>query len=332
MQAAPQDVELAQAAVPVLQNPDPASQTEIDRISGLIAIGQSPGTNVRPDSVAGNSGVNSNVLQWQPDWVRHDNNFRPVIINPFRDPLQIAYLDGGNPRILTIPPLTSRLMDLAPGAYGITVMVLDAVGQLKNVAVGNMFSGPPPDSYTRVPVVVKYTDATYRPIVVGQITDVGEDPNVGERKVLLDGETPAWGRWTETPSGERQFEVNKTQQFPGIDTPAEGPLPGRYQLQLASASEPTSGLGILFPIVLAVVAGLGVTAIAVRIRRAKQRPQHGRQGTRIQAVSRPGSPPFIRVRETAAYGEKTHAVRLAAHTDPGTLTIRGVHDDHTRAQ
>lgn len=236
MQAAPQDVELAQAAVPVPQNPDPASQSEIDHIRGLLATGQTPGTNIGPDSVAENSGANSDVLQWQPDWVRHDNNFRPVIFNPFRDPLQIVYVDRGNPRILTIPPLTSALMDLAQGAYGITVMALDAVGQPKNVAVGNVFSGKPPDSYTNVPVVVKYTDATYKPIVVGQITDVGDDPNVGERKVLLDGATPAWGRWTETPSGERQFEVNKTQQFPGIDTPAEGKLPGRYPLQLAQAN------------------------------------------------------------------------------------------------
>lgn len=332
LQAAPQDVELAQAAVPVPQNPDPASQSEIDHIRGLLATGQTPGTNIGPDSVAENSGANSDVLQWQPDWVRHDNNFRPVIFNPFRDPLQIVYVDRGNPRILTIPPLTSALMDLAQGAYGITVMALDAVGQPKNVAVGNVFSGKPPDSYTNVPVVVKYTDATYKPIVVGQITDVGDDPNVGERKVLLDGATPAWGRWTETPSGERQFEVNKTQQFPGIDTPAEGKLPGRYPLQLASASEPTSGLPILFLIILAVVAGLGASAIAVRIRRAKQRPRHGRQGTRIQAVSRPGGPPVVTVRETQAPGEKTHAIRLAAHTDPGALTIREVDDDHTRAE
>jgi len=87
LQAAPQDVELAQAAVPVPQNPDPASQSEIDHIRGLLATGQTPGTNIGPDSVAENSGANSNVLQWQPDWVRHDNNFRPVIFNPFQDPV-----------------------------------------------------------------------------------------------------------------------------------------------------------------------------------------------------------------------------------------------------
>ena len=40
LQAAPQDVELAQAAVPVPQNPDPASQSEIDHIRGLLATGQ----------------------------------------------------------------------------------------------------------------------------------------------------------------------------------------------------------------------------------------------------------------------------------------------------
>ena len=88
-----------------------------------------------------------------------------------------------------------------------------------------------------VPVVVVYSTETYKPFVPKQIIDVGDDPSMGERKVLLDGATPVWGRWTQTPAGERQFEIHKTQQFPGIDAPAEGALPGRYQL-LASATNP----------------------------------------------------------------------------------------------
>lgn len=331
LQAVPQDVEIAKASPHVEQIPKALQQSDIDGIDNLLNNPADLSSAVASNSVVPRTfAADRKVLQWRPDWVGHDDNFRPVIFNPLRDPLQIVYLERGDPRILRIQPLTSIVMDLAQGAYSITVMVLDAVGQLKSVAVGNVFSGPPPDSYTKVPVVVKYPDVTYKPIVVGQITDVGDDPNVGERRVLLDGATPAWGIWTQTSTGERQFEVHKTQQFPGIDTPAEGPLPGQYQLQLASASEPTSGLGTILLIVLAVVAGL--TAIVVRILRAKPRTRHERVGTCVQAVSRPGSPAVVTVRETPAHGEKTHAVRLAAHTDPGTLTIREVHDEHSRAE
>lgn len=331
LQAPPQDVEIAKASPHVEQIPKALQQSEIDGIKNLLNNPADLSTAVTSNSVVPQTFAGDRqVMQWQPDWVGHDDNFRPVIFNPLRDPLQIVYLDRGDPRILTIQPWTSIVMDLAHGAHDFTVIVLDAVGQLKNVAVGSVISGPPLDSDTKVPVVVKYSDATYKPIVVGQITDVGDDPNVGERKVLLDGATPAWGVWTQTSTGERQFEVHKTQQFPGIDTPAEGPLPGQYQLQLASASEPISGLGIILLIVLAVVAGL--TAIVVRILRAKPRPRHERVGTRVQATSRPGGPVVVTVRDRPAHGEKTHAVRLAAHTDPGTLTIREVHDDHSRAE
>jgi hypothetical protein len=36
--------------------------------------------------------------------------------------------------------------------------------------------------------------------------------------------------------------------------------------------------------------------------------------------------------ETPARGEATHAVRLAAHSEPCTLTIREVNDDHSHAE
>ena len=74
----------------------------------------------------------------------------------------------------------------------------------------------------------------------------------------------------QTDTGERQFEVHKTQQFPGLDNPQEAPLPGDYQLQLASDS--SSGLStrdVALIAAAAVVAMLGLGAI-VSIRRAKQ--------------------------------------------------------------
>jgi hypothetical protein len=131
--------------------------------------------------------------------------------------------------------------------------------------------------YDNVPVQVQYTDATYQPFVVNRVVDVGDDPAVGERKVLLDGVTPAWGVWTTNSDGQRQFEVHKTQQFPGMDDPpGEGPLPGDYQMQLASSSKPASpGLSTTDLLLIGgavVVLALGIGAIALNVMMGRRRP------------------------------------------------------------
>lgn len=336
LQASQQDVDIAKAAVSVPQNPDPAPQSEIDRIRGMLPIGETSGVNVGPDVAAPNSGASRNVLQLPPTWVGQDDNFRPVISNPLPDPLQIVYLEGGVRRILTIQPRTSAVIDLARGVYDATVMVINTVGELREVAVASMVSGPRPDSDTDVRVVVDYSAVRYKPFRVGKITDIGEDPNVGERKVLLDDATPAWGVWTQTSTGERQFEVHKTQQFPGIDAPAEGPLPGDYQL--VADSEPLSSSDVLLIVLAVLIAAVALGATVARVVRRKQREQREQRsrdqhrGAHVQAVSRPGGPLGFTVCETPARGEATHAVRLAAHSEPCTLTIREVNDDHSHAE
>lgn len=333
LQASQQDVDIAKAAVSVPQNPDPAPQSEIDRIRGMLPIGETSGVNVGPDVAAPNSGASRNVLQLPPTWVGQDDNFRPVISNPLPDPLQIVFLEGGVRRILTIQPRTSAVIDLARGVYDATVMVINTVGELREVAVASMVSGPRPDSDTDVRVVVDYSGVRYKPFRVGKITDIGEDPNVGERKVLLDDATPAWGVWTQTSEGERQFEVHKTQQFPGIDAPAEGPLPGDYQL--VADSEPLSSSDVLLIVLAVLIAAVALGATVARVVRRKQREQRSRnqhRGAHVQAVSRPGGPLGFTVCETPARGEATHAVRLAAHSEPCTLTIREVNDDHSHAE
>jgi hypothetical protein len=49
---------------------------------------------------------------------------------------------------------------------------------------------------------------------------------MGARRVLIDGVDTAWGQWSKNASGERQFEITKTLQLPGLAAPSEGPLPG----------------------------------------------------------------------------------------------------------
>jgi hypothetical protein len=165
-----------------------------------------------------------------------------------------------------------------------------AVNTALNVAVGTFFGGgfipavglplpPPPPPvlrYDNVPVLVNYSHARYEPFRVRRIVDVGDDPRFGERKVLLDGATPAWGVWTQTSTGERQFEVHRTQQFPGLDDPQEAPLPGDYQLRLASDEQPagTTARDIFLYVAAGVTVALGFGAIGLALFLGRRRPEH----------------------------------------------------------
>jgi hypothetical protein len=273
------------------------------------------------------------VLQWQPEWVDQDNN-RPVILNPFPNPIQIVYSEDGDPRTVTLQPSTRTVLDFIKAATSLTVMVFDAVGQLTDVAVTTAFIGQPPESIPKVDVLVDSSDGKHDPFVVNQVTDLGEDPTVGERKVLLDGVTPVWGHWTERSQGNRQFVVTKTQQLPGIDKPAEGTPPG---YQLLSDDEPLSSTDVWLIVLAALIAAVAVGATVHRVirrkhaKRREQQERHEHPDTRVEARSRPGSTLAFSVRETPEHGETTHAVRLATHSHPGTLTINEVNDDHTPA-
>jgi hypothetical protein len=290
--APPQDVKVAEAAVPVELNPPPAPPAEVDRIRDLLITPPSPGANAVPGPAteANVAPANRTVLQWRQDWVQYDEFYRPLIFNPYPEPLQIVYLLAGAPRILLIPPF-GRIVTEAPqvGSYNFTALRLNVFGIPIDIAVGNFFGGgfvpgpgppppPPPPVVTasNVPVQVKYANATYKPIRVKKVVDVGPDPSVGEHKVLLDGVTPAWGEWKQTESGERQFEVHKTQEFPGMEAPGEEPLPGNYDMQLVSDSSPTgmSGKDITLIAAAAVVALLGVGAIVLTIFLGRRRPHH----------------------------------------------------------
>ena len=291
--APPKDVEIAKTAPPVEQKPAPAPPAEIDRIKSSLNIPQSVDANAPPPLIANAGEVQEarKVLQWRADWVQYDEYYRPLIFNPFPEPLQLVYLVGGVPRIMLIPPMgriVTEVRDL--GAFNFTALRLNAFGVPIDTAVGNFFGGgyfpgpglppppPPPPIVTKtnVPVVVKYANAEYKPFRVQKVVDVGPDPKVGEQKVLLDGVTPAWGEWKQTETGERQFEVHKTQSFPGMEEPQEGPLPGDYQMQLVSDSSPT-GLSTKDVVLIgaaAVVALLGVGAIVLAIVLGRRRPQH----------------------------------------------------------
>ncbi len=228
------------------------------------------------------------VRQWDRDWIEYDQFYRPIIFNPFRAPVRIVYALANATRILVIQPLARVVVDVAElAAYSFTAVVLGAANVISdvanvaadvvNVAVGTIFGGgyvplvgapfvPPPPllRYDNVPVQVRYSNATYQPFRVNQIVDVGDDVQYGGRKVLLDGATPAWGQWTTSPTGERQFEVHRTQQYPGLGEPQEAPLPGDYRMQLASDESANIDRSQIYLIAAAgVVAGLGFGALGL---------------------------------------------------------------------
>jgi hypothetical protein len=305
------DVQLASSAKPVEVNPEPAKVEELAQLSSLVGVAnerdrlEEERRQLREDQRelredqrelredqrdlrAEQRDWDRRVRQWSPDWVQYDEFYRPMIVNPYRDPVRIVYEYQNRPRVVTIPPLQRMVMYVADlAAYSFTAVVLNTINTVVStavgVAVGSFFGGgfipnitnigaiapPPPPPlfrYDNVPVQVRYSDAVYEPFRVQRIVDVGDDARYGERRVLLDGVTPAWGVWKQNAAGERQFEIHRTQQYPGLDTPREGPLPGDYRMTLASEEAPSStGNGQMVLIVAAVacaVLSLGAVAAA----------------------------------------------------------------------
>jgi hypothetical protein len=305
LQAPKEDVELAGNAKPVEVKADPAPKQDVDAVAssigldlgvkGPLGIDASAKVDAR---LASDRVRDRDIRQWSPDWVQYDEYYRPIILNPYHERVRIVYIYDNRPRIVWIPPLARAVLEVAQfAAYSFTAVVDTAANLVNaavqtavNVAVGSFFGGgyvpalglplpPPPPPvlrYDNVPVLVNYSNARYEPFRVRRIVDVGDDARFGERKVLLDGATPAWGVWTQTPSGERQFEVHKTQQYPGLDDPQEAPLPGDYQLRLASdeTSSGMSGRDIFLYVAAGVTVALGFGAIALALLLGRRRPQH----------------------------------------------------------
>ncbi|AXK74873.1 MULTISPECIES: cell division protein ZapB [Mycobacteriaceae] len=286
LEAPADDVVLASKAAPVEVKPEPAKVEDLAALSSLVGLaderdrlaqerrelredqrdlleGQRQLREDQRELRADQRDWDNRVRQWSPDWVQYDEFYRPMIVNPYRDPVRIVYEYQNEPRVVTIPPLQRMVMYVADlAAYSFTAVVLNTVNTVVStavgVAVGSFFGGgfiptianigaiapPPPPPlfrYDNVPVQVRYSDAVYEPFRVQRIVDIGDDTRYGERRVLLDGATPAWGVWKQSAGGERMFEVHRTQQYPGLDEPREGPLPGDYRLRLAAEEAPATG-------------------------------------------------------------------------------------------
>ena len=306
LQAPEQDIQLAKQSKPIEVKPEPAAKQDVDALSSAINL--SSKTKLGPFESEFNAGSDlsvgagriwdGKVRQWNRDWIQYDEFYRPIVFNPFRAPVRIAYALADATRVLVIQPLERVVLDVAQlAAYSFTAVVLGAANvvtdvanvaaDVANVAVGTIFGGgfvpgvgvpfvapPPLLTYDNVPVQVSYSNATYEPFLVRQVVDVGDDVQYGGRKVLLDGVTPAWGQWTTSPTGERQFEVHRTQQYPGLGDPQEAPLPGDYQMRLASDESADVDRTQMYLIAAAgVIGGLGFGALGLAFYLGRRRPQ-----------------------------------------------------------
>lgn len=266
--AVPQsDVDAADATAPVELPAEPASPAQIDQLTQSL-------TAFTGTSTMTSSSWSSTVTQWNSAWVGYDTYYRPVFTNPYRDTLTLIYSYGNVVHVVDVAPLQRGVIAVpTPGTYSFTAVTRTDAEQIATVSTGSFSGGgyvpaagqqPPrkptePTTYRNVLVALRYTTTASQPFRVKALTDLGDDPAAGARRVLLDSATPAWGRWTTAAHGERLFEITKSQQLPGLTAPAQGPLPG-YDVRMTS-SEATAADSWVTPAAIA-AAGCGVLAVA----------------------------------------------------------------------
>jgi hypothetical protein len=226
-------------------DPDVANTAEIDDLRDVVESTLT--TTTSSSSTTTSSSWSQSVTSWSSSWVSYDTYYRPIIVNPYQTPLQVVYTYDDGPRIITVDPLQRVVVDAkTPGVYSFTALTMKDPKTVATASVGSFSGGgykpapgqPPPakpaapKSFDNVLVQIRYAAESSKPFRVKKLYDLGDDPSVGgARRVLLDGEVPAWGQWTKTSNGEALFAITKTQELPGLNAPAEGPLPG-YKVQL----------------------------------------------------------------------------------------------------
>lgn len=224
------------------------------------------------------SASDARITQWNSAWVQYSQWYQPILINPYRTPITIAYSYGGRSYLTDVAPLQRAILNVPEaGVHSFTALVPDSAGGVANVSVGSFSGGgyvpeagqpapvkpAKPTKYQNVLVSFALGATTYKPVVVKEVVDLGEDHALALHKVLLDGETPAWGVWGETQSGRRSFTVSLTDRLPGLTAPSADPPPG-YALVADDRSTPPTDDSQM-SILPWIGAGLGAAAVVAVI-------------------------------------------------------------------
>ncbi len=281
-----QDVDAAQASEPTVADPGPADTADVTELRESIE------SQTSWSSASSSSSWSSQVSTWNSGWVGYDAYYRPMILNPYNSPLQLIYTYDDAPRIVTVGPLQRAVIGASnTGVTSFTTLVKTPTGAVSNVSVGSFTGGghvpapgqPPATkpaplaALKNVLVQLRYSTGTSAPFWVKEIADLGDDPTVGGHKVLIDGATTAWGQWSKTSSGERLFEVSKTEQLPGLTAPSEAPLPGYQNVRLtANTVQSDTWMDVLMWVAIGIGAvGVGtVGAVLIRSRTRNTDREH----------------------------------------------------------
>ncbi|MEH3133733.1 MAG: hypothetical protein PGN30_01915 [Mycolicibacterium neoaurum] len=270
------DLETASRAEPEFSEATEASATQIEQLQSLV----------ESEYLSESSSV---VTQWDSSWVQYTQWYQPMLISPYRTPVTIAYVADGRPYITELAPLRPTVLTVPQsGVHSFTAVVNDPAGRVKNVSVGSFSGGgyvpapgqPPPakpavpTTYENVLVSFKLGDASYKPVVVKKVVDLGDDPARSLTKVLLDEETPAWGTWGPTDSGRRSFTVSLTDRLPGLSTPGTDLPPGyRLQAEERSTAEKADSSTPVLAWIAAGLGGIAVLAVIGAVVSARRRRQ-----------------------------------------------------------
>lgn len=219
------------------------------------------------------------ITQWNSAWIQYSQWYQPVLLNPYRTPITIAYSYGGRSYLTDVAPLQRTILNVPEaGVYSFTALVPDPAGRVANVSVGSFSGGgyvpepgqpapakpAIPTTYQNVLVSFALEGKKYKPVIVKEVVDLGEDQALSFHKVLLDAETPAWGVWGTTQSGRRSFTVSLTDRLPGLTTPTAD-QPAGYQLEtegLTTAPTEDSQMSVL-PWIGAGLGGAAVIAVVL---------------------------------------------------------------------
>jgi hypothetical protein len=279
------DVHAADTGTATAVDPDVAMTADIDDLREVVETQMTSTTSTT--SSTSTTSWNQSVSSWNSSWLRYDTYYRPVILNPYQHPLQLVYTYDNAPRIVTVNPRQRVVLDAKkPGVYSFTALTRTDPKTVSSVSVGSFSGGgyvpapgqppsPKPASLQTVDnvlVQLKYAKGSSKPFRVKHLTDLGDDPAAGARRVLLDNEIPAWGQWSKTGSGERLFAISKTDLLPGLTAPSQGKLPG-YDVQLVAQQSSTShswGIWLWVAVAAAGVVAVGAVIFAFLLVRRRR--------------------------------------------------------------
>jgi hypothetical protein len=290
------DVEQAFANPLVVEQPQPVSITETDKVYEQImtSVGNRDRDGYGRDDHDGrdrdHDRWDGKVRPWSHHWIKYDQRHHngPVFCNPYHDrDIKIFYVHAGHQYVRVIPPRQSIVVDVdvrGQGMHSFTAVHVKAGNVVVDVNVGT-FHHPayvPPPVQQNVHVKVVVNNHYYpRPFKVKKVVDCGYDQVRRKTRVVFDDTYVAWGSWR-GHGKDRHFALEESATYPGMYGKAQEVMAGPPEpyvraaqpRNVAAETNLTSNEGMwIAGGALALALAIGMLARAL-IRRDKTPPQH----------------------------------------------------------